>query len=78
MTLNVVNICLVSDQHIGQLLNRDLLMSYVDFAQKFLAACDVTPKVANIPVRVSLSIWYSFDNVCMNLLCLKLQGRLQQ
>jgi len=53
-----VNICLVPDQHIGHLLNRDLLMSYIDFAQKFLGSCGVNPKVATIPVRVSLSSGY--------------------
>jgi hypothetical protein len=54
----IVNICLVPDQHIGHLLQRDLLMSYIDFAQKFLGACGTNPKVATIPVRVSLSILY--------------------
>jgi hypothetical protein len=51
-----INICLVPDQHIGHLLQRDLFMSYVDFSQKFLGACGTNPKVAAIPVRVSLSI----------------------
>lgn len=46
-----VNICLVPDQHIGHLLNRDLLMSYIDFAQKLLETCGISPKVATIPVR---------------------------
>jgi len=49
-----VNICLVPDQHIGHLLKRDLLMSYIDFAKKFLGTCGVNPKVATIPIRVSL------------------------
>jgi hypothetical protein len=53
-----VNISLVPDQHIGHLLNRDLLTSYVDFAQKFLGACGINSKVATIPVRVSLKIRY--------------------
>jgi len=53
-----VNICLVLDQHIGQTLKRDLLTSYIDFAQKFLGSCGINPKVATIPLRVSLSIGY--------------------
>jgi len=53
-----VNICLVLDQHIGHLLKRDLVVSYIDFAQKYLGSCGVNPKVATIPVRVSLSIGY--------------------
>ena len=53
-----VNICLVLDQHISYLLKRDLLMSYIDFAQKFFGSCGINAKVATIPVRVSLSIGY--------------------
>lgn len=41
----------MSNQHIGHLLNRDLLMSYIDFAQKLLETCGISPKVATIPVR---------------------------
>ncbi|PNF21464.1 ABC transporter G family member 23 [Cryptotermes secundus] len=41
----------MSNQHIGHLLNRDLLMSFVDFAKKFLGACGINPKSANIPIR---------------------------
>jgi hypothetical protein len=51
-----VNIFLVPDQHIGYLLQRHLLSSYIDFAQKFLGACGTNSKVADIPVRVSLCI----------------------
>jgi len=59
----MLNIYLVPDQHIGHLLKRDLLMSYIDFAQKFLGACGVNPKVATIPVRVSLSINQAYLNL---------------
>lgn len=55
MKVSNVNSCLVPDQHIGQLLKRTLLMSYLDFSQEFLGACDVNPKVAAVPVRVSLN-----------------------
>jgi len=55
---SIVNICLVPDQQISHLLNRDLLMSYLDFTQKFLGSCDINPKAANIPIRVSLGIGY--------------------
>lgn len=41
----------MSNQHIGHLLNRDLVMSFVDFAKKFLGACGVNPKAANIPIK---------------------------
>jgi hypothetical protein len=71
-----VNICLVPDQHIGHLLNRDLLMSYIDFAQKLLETCGISPKVATIPVRVSLSIGYSLDQDYLNSLYLKPEGRI--
>jgi hypothetical protein len=52
---NCVTVYLISDQHIGHLLNRDLLMSYVDFAKKFLGACGINPKAATIPINVSLN-----------------------
>jgi hypothetical protein len=48
-------VCLISDQYIGHLLNRNLLMSYIDFAEKLFETCGMNPKAANIPIRVSLS-----------------------
>lgn len=47
----------MSNQHIGHLLKRDLVVSYIDFAQKYLGSCGVNPKVATIPVRFEKPVY---------------------
>lgn len=41
------------DQQIGQLLQRDLLYSYQDFARDVTVACNLSAKLTAIPVAVS-------------------------
>lgn len=42
------------DQQIGQLLQRDLLYSYQDFAKDVTVGCNYSAKLTAIPVDVSL------------------------
>lgn len=41
----------MSNQQIGILLNRDLQLTYRDFAQKVLSDCGHNPKLADIPIQ---------------------------
>nr|CAD7607490.1 unnamed protein product [Timema genevievae] len=41
----------MSNQQIGQLLNRDLVLSYVNFTRDILSSCNYTPQVAEVPIR---------------------------
>lgn len=41
----------MSNQQIGILLNRDLQLTYRDFAQNLLKDCDNNPKLGDIPIQ---------------------------
>lgn len=41
----------MSNQQIGILLNRDLQLTYRDFAQGLLADCENNPKLGDIPIQ---------------------------
>ncbi|KAG8230398.1 hypothetical protein J437_LFUL009871 [Ladona fulva] len=51
----------MSNQQIGLTLNRDLQLSYRDFAQDLLKECDQNPKLADIPVQFREPIYGSND-----------------
>lgn len=51
----------MSNQQIGLTLNRDLQLSYRDFAQDLLQDCDQNPKLADIPVQFREPIYGSND-----------------
>lgn len=50
MLTNNCYICL--DQQIGQLLQRDILYSYRDFAKEITVACNYSAKLTDIPIDV--------------------------
>ncbi|XP_043476595.1 ABC transporter G family member 20-like [Leptopilina heterotoma] len=47
----------MSNQQIGQLLQRDLLYSYQDFAKDFIGACNYSEKLATLPVNFKTPIY---------------------
>nr|CAD7424981.1 unnamed protein product [Timema monikensis] len=47
----------MSNQQIGQLLNRDLVLSYVNFTRDILSACNYTPQVAEVPIRFNNPVY---------------------
>lgn len=47
----------MSNQQIGILLNRDLQLTYRDFAQKLLKDCDNNPKLGDIPIQFKEPIY---------------------
>ncbi|KAL1449980.1 hypothetical protein WDU94_002444 [Cyamophila willieti] len=51
----------MSNQQIGLMLNRDLQLSYRDFAQNLLSTCDQNPKIADIPIQFKEPIYGSND-----------------
>ncbi|XP_072155467.1 ABC transporter G family member 20 isoform X2 [Bemisia tabaci] len=51
----------MSNQQIGLMLNRDLQISYRDFAQDLLTSCDQNPKLADIPIQFKEPIYGSND-----------------
>lgn len=51
----------MSNQQIGLMLNRDLQLSYRDFAQDLLSSCNQNPKIADIPIQFKEPIYGSND-----------------
>nr|CAD7455720.1 unnamed protein product [Timema tahoe] len=47
----------MSNQQIGQLLNRDLILSYVNFTRDILSSCNYTPQVAEVPIRFNNPVY---------------------
>lgn len=47
----------MSNQQIGQLLQRNILYSYLDFAREVTVACNYSEKVTNIPVNFKTPIY---------------------
>lgn len=47
----------MSNQQIGILLNRDLQLTYRDFAQGLLKDCDNNPKLGDIPIQFKEPIY---------------------
>lgn len=47
----------MSNQQIGILLNRDLQLTYKDFAQGLLRDCDHNPKLGDIPIQFKEPIY---------------------
>lgn len=47
----------ILDQQIGIILNRDLQLSYKDFAQDFLQSCNENPKLADVPIQFKKPIY---------------------
>lgn len=48
-----MNCILVSDQYIGNMIRRDLLVGFVEFLQDLFTDCGWSPKSADIPIFVS-------------------------
>ncbi|KAL0277482.1 UNVERIFIED_CONTAM: hypothetical protein PYX00_004744 [Menopon gallinae] len=51
----------MSNQQIGLMLNRDLQLTYRDFAQELLNQCEYNPKLADIPIQFKDPIYGSSD-----------------
>ncbi|XP_018319126.1 ABC transporter G family member 20 [Agrilus planipennis] len=51
----------MSNQQIGIILQRDLQLSYQDFAKDLLEACDTNPKIAEIPITFKKPIYGSSE-----------------
>lgn len=51
----------MSNQQIGILLNRDLQVSYREFAQGLLSACDNNPKLGDVPIQFENPIYGTND-----------------
>ena len=47
----------MSNQQIGIMLNRDLQLSYREFAQDLLVSCDNNPKLGDIPIQFKEPIY---------------------
>ncbi|XP_023287880.1 ABC transporter G family member 20 isoform X2 [Orussus abietinus] len=47
----------MSNQQIGQLLQRDILFSYQDFAKEYTTSCNYSEKFANIPMNFETPIY---------------------
>lgn len=51
----------MSNQQIGIMLNRDLQISYKDFAQDLLKVCDNNPKLGDVPIQFKEPIYGTND-----------------
>lgn len=51
----------MSNQQIGIMLNRDLQISYKEFAQDLLKACDNNPKLGDVPIQFKEPIYGTND-----------------
>ncbi|XP_011864940.1 PREDICTED: ABC transporter G family member 20 [Vollenhovia emeryi] len=47
----------MSNQHIGQMLQRDLIYSFQDFAKEVTVACNYSAKLTSIPVNIQMPIY---------------------
>ncbi|KAG5319387.1 ABCGK protein, partial [Pseudoatta argentina] len=51
----------MSNQQIGQLLQKDLLYAYLDFAKEVTVACNYSEKLTNIPISFKTPIFGPYD-----------------
>jgi hypothetical protein len=51
----------MSNQQIGILLNRDLQVTYRNFAQDLLRSCDNNPKLGDVPIQFKTPVYGSND-----------------
>lgn len=51
----------MSNQQIGIMLNRDLQLSYKDFAQDLLKSCSSNPKLGDVPIQFKEPIYGTND-----------------